>query len=64
MASRSVIVDGLEMRWAESGEGPPVVLLHGIPTSPHLWRHVVPRLEGVRCLAWEMVGYGQSIRAG
>lgn len=52
------------MRWSESGRGPPVVLLHGIPTSPHLWRHVVPRLGGVRCLAWEMVGYGESISAG
>ncbi len=25
---------------------------------------VIPRLEGCRCLAWEMVGYGASIPAG
>lgn len=52
------------MRWEESGAGTPVVLVHGIPTSPRLWRHVVPRLDGVRALAWEMVGYGESIPAG
>jgi len=51
------------MRWAERGEGAPVVFVHGIPTSPALWRHVVPELEA-RCLAFEMVGYGGSIPEG
>ncbi len=36
------------------------MLLHGIPTSPRLWRHVMPLVEG-RTLAWEMLGYGTSI---
>lgn len=49
------------MRWEEEGEGTPVVILHGIPTSPRLWRHVVPLVASsdggnARCLAWEMVG--------
>lgn len=52
------------MSWVEQGEGTPVVLVHGIPTSPELWRKVMPRLTGVRALAWEMVGYGQSIEQG
>lgn len=52
------------MRWLEAGEGVPVVFLHGIPTNPTLWRCVVPRLEGVWALAWEMVGYGDSIPEG
>lgn len=52
------------MRWEEAGEGEPVVFVHGIPTSPRLWRHVVPRIEGARSLAWEMVGYGGSIQEG
>jgi len=38
--------------------------VHGIPTSPGLWRHVLPLVEGARCLAWEMVGYGASIPEG
>ena len=52
------------MRWEEVGEGPPVVFVHGIPTSPRLWRRVVPLVSGARCLAWEMVGYGASIPEG
>lgn len=64
MESKHAAVDGIRMRWEEEGAGLPVVLLHGIPTSPRLWRHVVPRLERVRALAWEMVGYGESIPEG
>lgn len=57
-------VDGIEMRWLEHGDGVPLVLVHGIPTSPELWRDVIPRLAGARALAWEMVGYGGSIAQG
>ncbi|CAN5845423.1 alpha/beta hydrolase [soil metagenome] len=63
MESNTVTVDGTRMRWEERGVGTPVVLLHGIPTSPALWRHVAPRLDA-RVLAWEMVGYGESIVQG
>ncbi len=57
-------VDGIPVRWEEMGRGVPVVLLHGIPTSPALWRHVVPQLVSARCIAYEMVGYAASIPAG
>jgi pimeloyl-ACP methyl ester carboxylesterase len=52
------------MKWEEEGEGTPVVYVHGIPTSPRLWRHIIPQVENARSLAWEMVGYGGSIEAG
>ncbi|HEX9081308.1 MAG TPA: alpha/beta fold hydrolase [Holophagaceae bacterium] len=64
MESRSTTVEGVRMRWEEQGEGLPVVLIHGIPTNPGLWRHVVPLVRYARCLAWEMVGYGLSIPQG
>ena len=57
-------VAGTPVRWLEQGTGLPVVLVHGIPTSPALWRHVLPRLTGMRVLAFEMTGYGESIPAG
>lgn len=41
-----------------------MVFIYGIPTSPRLWRHVTPRVEVARSLAWEMVGYGDSITEG
>jgi pimeloyl-ACP methyl ester carboxylesterase len=64
MQSKTASVAGITMRWEEQGEGVPLVLIHGIPTSPALWRHVVPSISGARCLAWEMVGYGASIAEG
>lgn len=64
MEAQHTTVRGLPLRWEEAGEGFPVVLVHGIPTSPALWRHVVPLVDGARCLAFEMVGYGESIPAG
>lgn len=62
--TRSAVVAGMAMRWLEEGEGPAVVFVHGIPTGPELWRHVLPRLAGTRRLAWEMVGYAGSIPEG
>jgi pimeloyl-ACP methyl ester carboxylesterase len=64
MKLRDATVDGVPVRWAESGEGTAVVLVHGIPTGPELWRDVLPLLEGMRTLAFEMVGYASSIPAG
>lgn len=64
MEERHATVDGIEMRWLEEGTGTPVVFVHGIPTSAELWRKVIPRLESGRLLAWEMVGYGESMRMG
>ncbi len=64
MESKTVTVNGIRMRWEEQGEGSPVVFLHGIPTSPRLWRHVIPQVRNARPMAWEMVGYGASIEEG
>ena len=52
------------MHWLVHGQGYPVVLMHGIPTSPELWRRVMPRLRGAQALACEMVGHGKSIPEG
>jgi len=64
MKSHTANVDGINMRWEETGSGNPVILLHGIPTCPALWRDVAPLIEGHRVLAWEMPGYGASIPEG
>ena len=64
MENHHIDVDGIRMRWIERGAGRPTIFVHGIPTSPEVWRHVLPRIEGARCLAWEMVGFGESIPEG
>lgn len=44
--------------------GPPVVLLHGFPTSSFLWRAVGPELAiaGRTAFAVDLLGYGESDR--
>lgn len=64
MQSHTTTVDGIAMRWEETGAGDPLILLHGIPTCPALWREVAPLIEGRRVIAWEMPGYGASIPEG
>jgi pimeloyl-ACP methyl ester carboxylesterase len=45
------------------GAGEPVVLIHGFPTSSHLWRDVVPLIpEGHRVVVLDLLGYGRSDR--
>ncbi len=64
MESRELTIQDVPVRWEESGDGFPVVFLHGIPTSPALWRHVIPAIDGAWRLALEYVGYGWSIPNG
>jgi hypothetical protein len=43
---------GSQMAYVEVGEGDPIVLLHGNPTSSYLWRNVLPPLKPLgRCIA-------------
>ena len=54
-------VEGRRMAYHESGEGEPVVFLHGNPTSSYLWRNVVPHLSGrARCIVPDLIGMGDS----
>jgi pimeloyl-ACP methyl ester carboxylesterase len=47
------------------GTGEPVVLIHGFPTSGHLWNEVVPLLpSGHRVVVVDLLGYGRSDRPG
>lgn len=47
----------------EHGTGPEVLLLHGAGASGHSFRHLVPLLEGYRCLVPDLPGQGFT-RAG
>ena len=56
-----VEVDGKRMAFHQSGEGDPVVFLHGNPTSSYLWRNVIPHLsDRARCIAPDLIGMGDS----
>ena len=54
---------GSEMAYVEVGDGDPIVLLHGNPTSSYLWRNILPylRTRG-RCIAPDLIGMGDSAK--
>ena len=54
-------VGGKRIAYVEAGEGDPIVLLHGNPTSSYLWRNVIPELSPLgRCIAPDLIGQGDS----
>ena len=58
---RRIRVLDTELAYADTGQGKPVVFLHGNPTSSYLWRNVIPHVAGThRCLAPDLVGMGES----
>ena len=56
-------VDGLKIFYREAGpkDAPAVVLLHGFPSSSHMFRELIPRLsDKYHVLAPDYPGYGYS----
>ena len=54
-------VNGHRLAHVEMGQGDPIVLLHGNPTSSFLWRDVMPPLAGLgRVIAPDLIGHGDS----
>ena len=54
-------VNGKRLAYVDEGEGDPIVLLHGNPTSSYLWRNVIPELEGSgRVIVPDLIGQGDS----
>jgi haloalkane dehalogenase len=47
------------MHYVDEGQGKPVLLLHGEPTSSFLWRKIIPQLPG-RKVAPDLIGFGRS----
>lgn len=49
------------LHYVDTGEGPPVVMLHGNPTWSFLYRRLIRRLRpGHRCIAPDYIGFGRS----
>jgi pimeloyl-ACP methyl ester carboxylesterase len=54
-------VDGLSLRYLRRGEGPPVVLLHGLASSIYTWKDVLPVLAAHHdVVAVDLPGFGGS----
>lgn len=60
-ASHYIQASSLRLHYLEEGEGDPVMLLHGFPTSSYLYRNIIPVLaETHRAIAPDLPGYGLS----
>jgi len=60
---RSAKIDGVNMFYREAGpsDGPVVLLLHGFPTSSHMFRNLIPLLaDRYHVIAPDYPGFGQS----
>lgn len=60
---RTVKVDGLDIFYREAGpkEAPTVLLLHGFPTSSHMFRNLIPALaDKYHVIAPDYPGFGSS----
>lgn len=57
------VVDGVKVFYREAGpkNAPTVLLLHGFPTSSHMFRNLIPKLaDRYHVIAPDYPGYGQS----
>ena len=60
---RTATVDGIKIFYREAGpkDAPVVLLLHGFPTSSHMFRNLIPALaDKYNVIAPDYPGYGQS----
>jgi pimeloyl-ACP methyl ester carboxylesterase len=60
---RNVAVDGVDVFYREAGpkDGAVILLLHGFPTSSHMYRNLIPELaDSYRVIAPDLPGFGFS----
>jgi pimeloyl-ACP methyl ester carboxylesterase len=59
------IGNGLELNVVEVGNGPPVVMVHGLPSCAYDWALLPQKLAayGYRVIAYDRIGYGYSSRS-
>jgi pimeloyl-ACP methyl ester carboxylesterase len=60
---RTISIDGLDIFYREAGsrDNPTILLLHGFPTSSHMFRNLIPALaDRFHLVAPDYPGYGNS----
>jgi epoxide hydrolase 4 len=62
LVERTINTNGVRLHTVESGDGDPVMLLHGFPEFWYSWRHQIPALAGAgfRAVAPDLRGYNRS----
>ena len=64
LVNQHSIINGTRIARGVHGEGAPVVLIHGTPSSSYIWRNILPSLveAGYKVHVFDLLGYGLSER--
>lgn len=61
IASRNATVEGVQLHYLTTGQGPVVILLHGYAETSRMWRPIIPKLaEKFTVIAPDLPGIGDS----
>ena len=59
--SKYIDIGAEKIHYVESGQGDPVLLLHGLPSWSYLWRNVIPEIDdNKQVIALDFLGFGKS----
>jgi pimeloyl-ACP methyl ester carboxylesterase len=63
VGTRDLVVDGLRLHVAEAGDGPALLLVHGLTASHAVWEHTVEAFaDRWRVIALDLPGHGASAK--
>src|SRR6476661_9908840 len=61
LTRETLVVHGHRLSYLRAGDGPPLLLLHGIANNCETWAEVIPRLaESHTVIAPDLLGHGES----
>lgn len=59
--SKYIDIGSEKIHYIESGEGDPVLMLHGLPANLYVWRNIVPNIDDdKKVIALDFLGFGKS----
>ena len=64
LVNQHVLIENTRIAHGLYGDGAPVVLIHGTPSSSYIWRNIMPSLleAGYKVHLFDLLGYGLSER--
>src|SRR5207237_1004781 len=61
LIARDIVADGIRIHVVEAGEGPALMLLHGLTATHFTWEHTIPAFaDRWRVIAPDLPGHGRS----
>ncbi len=59
--SKFITIGKEQVHYVESGEGDPILLLHGLPANLYLWRNIISKIDSnKKVIALDFLGFGKS----